>query len=206
MTADVSIAPDPRRRLLGRLMLIAVVSVFALPLVLANWIFHHPEAWTPTRFTNHGELIDPARPIEEFALVTAEGERFTLEQLHNRWTLLYVGDGVCDLYCGAALFKTRQVRLALGHDIDRVQRVYLLTDANAVHALEPVRAEHPGLKLGTGSAPALSPLLGLLGPDAEDQVYLVDPHGNVVLRYGAEASSRGMLNDLKKLLKNSRIG
>jgi cytochrome oxidase Cu insertion factor (SCO1/SenC/PrrC family) len=206
MKTEAFVAPNPKRRLLGRLTLIAVVSAFAFPLVLANWIFHHPEVWTPATFTNHGELIDPARPIEDLALVTADGARFTVEQLRNRWTLLYVGDGVCDLYCGAALFKTRQVRLALGHDIERVQRVYLLTDQSAVGALEAVRAEHPGLAFGMGGAADLSPLLGILGPDAEGHVYLVDPHGNLVLRYDTEASSRGMLNDLKRLLKNSRIG
>lgn len=199
-------APDPKKRLLGRVTLIAVVSVFALPLIFANWIFHHPEVWTPTHFTNHGELIDPPRPIESLSLTTLEGERFTLDQILHRWTLLYVGDGECDLYCAAALFKTRQVRLALGHDIDRVQRVYLLTEADAAGGLAPVRTEHPGLKVGTGGGDDLAALLNLLGADAEDHVYLVDPHGNVVLRYDTEASSRGMLNDLKKLLKNSRIG
>jgi hypothetical protein len=196
----------PRRRLIGRLTLVAVVMVFALPLLLANWVYHNPDVWTPTYFTNHGELMDPPRPIETLSLVTAEGDRLTVEHLRHRWTLMYVGDGHCDLYCQAALFKTRQARLALGNDIDRVQRLYLLTEAEAAREVLPLREEHPGLKFGTGDQSALSPLLQLLGADAEDHVYLVDPHGNVVLRYSTEATSRGMFIDMKKLLKNSRIG
>lgn len=186
--------------------LVAVVLVFAVPLLAANWVYFNPQVWTPSHFTNHGELLEPPQPIEELSLVTADGERFGLEQLLHRWTLMYVGDGECDLYCAAALFKTRQVRLALGHDIDRVQRVYLLTDRDATQQVTTLREEHPGLLVGTGDAPALSPVLELLDSRTEDYVYLVDPHGNVVLRYGTESTSRGMLRDLKKLLKNSRIG
>jgi hypothetical protein len=190
----------------GRLILVAVVFAFAFPLLLANWVYHNPGVWTPASFTNHGELFNPPRPIETLSLVSVEGERLSAENLRHRWTLMYVGDGDCDLYCAAALFKTRQVRLALGHDVDRVQRFYLLTDADAADRVIPLREEHPGLQFATGDMAAMRPVLELLGADAEDHVYLVDPHGNVVLRYGTESTSRGMFIDMKKLLKNSRIG
>jgi cytochrome oxidase Cu insertion factor (SCO1/SenC/PrrC family) len=69
-----------------------------------------------------------------------------------------------------------------------------------------MREKHPRLTFVSGDESALAPLMSLLGSDAHDHVYLLDPLGNIVLRYGPEASSKGMLKDVKKLLRNSRIG
>ena len=41
--------------------------------------------------------------------------------------MLYVGDGACDPECRKALYLTRQSRIALNKDMDRVQRVFLVT-------------------------------------------------------------------------------
>ena len=38
------------------------------------------------------------------------------------------------------------------------------------------------------------------------RIYLVDPHGNVMMRWPAQPDFRRMLNDLERLLKASQIG
>ena len=40
----------------------------------------------------------------------------------------------------------------------------------------------------------------------EQHVFMVDPIGNIILRYGPNNSPRDMLDDLKRLLKASQIG
>jgi len=195
-----------QRRLRGRLTLVVLVLVFALPLVVASWIFYNPQVWTPSHYTNHGQLIDPPRPVESLSLLDDAGQPFDENRLRQHWTLMYVGRSECDLSCEAALFKTRQLRLALGRDIDRLERLYLRTDSQDADGLSGMREKHPRLTFVGGDESALAPLMNLLGSDAHDHVYLLDPLGNIVLRYGPEASSKGMLKDVKKLLRNSRIG
>jgi hypothetical protein len=205
-TADELQAQWIRRRRRGRLTLILLILVFALPLAIATWLYHNPQVWTPTTFTNHGELMDPPRPVEPFSLVEVSGEPFGVAQLRGYWTLLHVGNATCDPTCEQALIKTRQLRLALGHDIDRVQRVYLSTEAPGRAIPGPTLDEHPRLRLVTGDRQALAPIMGLLGEDAVGDIFLLDPLGNLVLRYGPGVAATGMFRDVKRLLRNSRIG
>ncbi|AGA34657.1 cytochrome oxidase assembly protein, Sco1/SenC family [Thioalkalivibrio nitratireducens DSM 14787] len=206
-----TVADDPQsgrdlRRWRGRLALILLVLVFALPLVTASWLYHNPGVWKPTTYTNHGQLMDPPQPLAPVALVDLRGESFGTEALRGYWTLLYVGDRRCGPACDAALVNTRQLRLALGHNMDRVQRVYLSTDSRSLSQLAPLLKDHPRLQLVTGDREALAVVLERLGEGAMGQVFLLDPLGNLLLRYGPEVSGSDMLKDVRKLLRNSRIG
>jgi hypothetical protein len=205
-TTDDPQAQGARRRLRGRLTLILLVLAFALPLAVATWLYRNPQVWTPTTFTNHGALVDPPRPLEPLDLVELTGQHFGVEQLRGYWTLMHIEDSRCDSACEQALVKTRQLRLALGHDIDRVQRVYLATESPLLAPLAPVLEEHPRLRLVTGDRQALTPVMALLGEDALGTVFLLDPLGNLVLGYRPGFDARGMFKDVKRLLRNSRIG
>jgi cytochrome oxidase Cu insertion factor (SCO1/SenC/PrrC family) len=204
-------AEDPRPRDVqpkwrGRLALILLVLVFALPLAAATWLYYSPDVWKPKTFTNQGQLMDPPRRLDPVALVDLPGQPFGTEQLRRHWTLMHVGNGRCDHACEEALVDTRQLRLALGHNMDRVQRVYLSTDASTLSQLAPLLEEHPRLHLVTGEREALATVMAALGRDAQGHIYLLDPLGNLVLRYSPEVSARDMLKDVRKLLRNSRIG
>jgi hypothetical protein len=205
-TADDPQAQGTRRRLRGRLTLILLILAFALPLAVATWLYHNPEVWTPTTYTNHGALVDPPRPLEPLDLVELTGQHFGVEQLRGYWTLMHIETSRCDSACEQTLVQTRQLRLALGHDIDRVQRVYLATEPPLLTPLAPILEEHPRLRLVTGDRQGLAPVLALLGDDAVGAVFLLDPLGNLVLRYRRGFDASGMFRDVKRLLRNSRIG
>jgi hypothetical protein len=205
-TADDPQAQWAQRRLRGRLTLILLILAFALPLAVATWLYHNPQVWTPTSFTNHGGLMDPPRPLQPLDLAELTGQHFGVEQLRGLWTLMHVENAQCDPTCEQALVKTRQLRLALGHDIDRVQRVYLATEPPYLAPLAPILEEHPRLRLVTGDRDALIAVMALLGEDALGTVFLLDPLGNLVLRYRPGFEARGMFQDIRRLLRNSRIG
>ena len=76
--------------------------------------------------TNQGDLIDPAVPLPRSRCSTPRASR-SRRLLTGKWTMLYVGDGACDERCRRALYLSRQSRLALNKDMDRVQRVFLVT-------------------------------------------------------------------------------
>jgi cytochrome oxidase Cu insertion factor (SCO1/SenC/PrrC family) len=215
--------PHPAHDRRQRRTLIGLALMFFAPLGLSFYLYYGKN-WHPGGHVNAGELIAPARPLPSLALPLAgaagagAGAGETNPQfLKGKWTFLYVQHGRCDDECRRHLYDTRQVRLALDREMNRVQRVFI-GDGDCCD-LEELKAAHPDLIAIRASA-ADEPLLALLPigehPAALDQhptgavnshrVYLIDPLGNLMMFYAPEAKSKGMLDDMKRLLRLSSIG
>jgi hypothetical protein len=198
-------ARDRRQR---RLLIVLALMFFA-PLGLAFYLYYGPGTWHPGGHVNAGELIQPARPLPSVALPLWGSGTTDPNFLKHKWTFLYVLTGPCADHCRSRLYDTRQVRLALDRDMDRVQRVFIADpeccDAQFVHE------QHPDL-ITIRAGAAAAPLLALLperdgSSDAQaPRVYLIDPLGNLMMSYPADAKAKGMLEDMKRLLRLSSIG
>jgi hypothetical protein len=197
-----------------RRTLIALALLFLAPLALAFYLYYGLN-WHPGGRVNHGELIDPPRPLPALeltrvALAGGGGEAATAADfLKRKWTFLYWGAGSCAERCRTDLYNTRQVRLALHRDMDRVQRVFV-ADGDRCD-LDFLRSQHPDLitvKAGAQAAPLLALLRQADGidPATADRVYLIDPLGNLMMWYAPDARPRGMLDDIKRLLGLSHVG
>jgi hypothetical protein len=200
-----------------RRLLIVIALLFFAPLGLAFYLYYGPGTWHPGGHVNAGELIQPARPLPLVALPLWGSGTTDPNFLKHKWTFLYVLTGPCADHCRSRLYDTRQVRLALDRDMDRVQRV-LIADPECCDA-QFVREQHPDLitiRMGAADAPLLALLKGsdsaTLEPAADStgarapRVYLVDPLGNLMMSYPADAKAKGMLEDMKRLLRLSSIG
>jgi hypothetical protein len=198
-------AQDRRQRRL----LIVLALIFFAPLGLAFYLYYGPGTWHPGGHVNAGELVQPARPLPLAALPLWGSGTTDPNFLKHKWTFLYVLTGPCAEHCRSRLYDTRQVRLALDRDMDRVQRV-LIADPGCCDA-RFVREQHPDLITIRASATA-APLLALLpGQDTPSdahapRVYVIDPLGNLMMSYPADAKAKGMLEDMKRLLRLSSIG
>lgn len=181
----------------------ALGGLFLLPLLLSFWLYYGLH-WRPQGTANHGDLIVPPRPLPEITLADAGG--VTARHIFSgKWSLVYVGDGACDANCRTTLIFMRQTRLSLNNEMTRVQRVFLTTGECCDRAY--LAAEHPGLRVFDASVPAAQPLLALFDPQRRAQgLYIVDPLGNLMMRYDARQPPEGMLEDLKRLLRLSQIG
>ncbi len=184
--------PNPRR---GRLQLLALALVFFGPLTIA--IARYYGIGTPAgESVNYGALLDPP--------VSLEAKAHFDTGLRSRWTLLFKASGDCDEDCTRALIDIRQIRLATGREIDRIERALLLPEGAAI-AGDTLDA-HPGLiVLRQGAAPGEAVAEAFAAQPA-DHIYIIDPLGNLILRYPMEPERKALLGDLKKLLKLSRIG
>jgi len=179
------------RSSLARVNLIAIAAIAALPLVGSYLLYF---MWTPTAFINYGELIGPT-PLVELQAGTAP-------ELKGKWVFLMVDSGRCDDYCQRKLYAMRQVRLTQGKDMDRIERAWLLDDGRAPAA--STLQEYKGTRVLLMD-PALVAKLPAIS-SVRDHIYLVDPLGNVMMRYPRDADPNRMKKDLARLLRASRIG
>lgn len=193
-------------------MLAALAALFFLPLLASGWLYYGT-SWRPGGHINHGELIQPARPLPRIDLpqVTVGGdigqEPATPEPtlFRNNWKLVYVGDGSCDASCHATLYVMRQTRLALGTDMTRLARVFLVT-GNCC-ARDYLAREHTGITVLDAAGTAAASLLSQFpAADRAHTVFVVDPLGNLMMRYDVQRDPGGLLVDLRRLLELSQIG
>lgn len=198
---------DPAR---GRRMAWLLFGVGFGPMLIAT-LMYYSGFGIPSGRVNHGELIAPAQmQIQDSGLQLANGQplasQFGPQVKGAKWMLLVIAPD-CDSACADLLHLTRQVQIALGRDADRVHRALWQQDSK-MQAI----ADDPGLLQvalqATGKTTALP---GETGEAAgQMRLLLIDPLGNLVLRYSAsslgKAQGKGLLQDLQRLLKLSNIG
>lgn len=207
-------ARELRARNLRTLALLA--GLFFLPLLASGWLYYGT-SWRPGGHINHGELIQPPRPLPSIELprvvpggdtgaeTTRELAASVPTLFRSNWKLVYVGDGSCDASCRETLYVMRQTRLALGTDMTRLARVFLATGDCC--ARDYFTHEHAGITVLDAAGGAGAQLLSRFPEgDRAHTLFVVDPLGNLMMRYDVRRDPRGLLVDLKRLLELSQIG
>lgn len=194
----------------GRWKIFPLVALFTLPVLVAYALYFGE--WRPASTGNHGELVQPARTIADVTLQTLEGKQIHFSDLYGKWTLIAFGAAKCPKSCEKNLYDMRQVIAALGKEAGRVRSVFVLTDVQALDWLRHVVKDYPGMQVIVGPAPEVVLLARQLTlPDGSplegrNRLYLVDPLGNFMMSYTADADPAGIRKDLVRLLRVSRIG
>jgi hypothetical protein len=194
----------------SRWTLIGVAALFVGPLLLAWMLFETRDLWWSGATGNYGELVMPARPVELAGLETFAHDPVDRKLLQGRWTLVILADDPRDAACRESLYLTRQVRTALGKEQSRVQRLLVLAKWPPAAVRAELTRIDPALVVATASADSLARIREELALGADEAargfVYLVDPLGNLMMRYPEGADGKRMLKDLRRLLKVSQIG
>lgn len=178
-----------------------LLAVFIGPLLVAIVMYTMRDYLPIGKPVSRGELIHPAQPIKNIKLQLSQNEILGLSDLKGKWTYLLYSPGSCGLECEASLFKLRQTRTATGRESSRVQSAVLIQperiDANIVSRYQRVFVgELINLELEDGLNQKLE----------SGFIYLIDPNGNMMMKYDQSVTSKGMLKDIKKLLNISNIG
>ncbi|HET6264900.1 MAG TPA: hypothetical protein VFD95_08580 [Usitatibacter sp.] len=181
-----------------RAKLLLLAGLFALPIAASVLVYRFA---SPKPTANYGELLLPPATITALPFEAPGGGRFSFSELAGQWVLVVSDSGDCPAGCAAKLDTLRQVRLALGRNAPRVARVLVVDDLRPV---APAALEaHEGMRIAIAPRGAANP------PGAANDrahIYLVDPNGNVMMRWPALADRKRLLGDLQRLLKASQIG
>lgn len=176
---------------------VGLVSLFPIAAALLFYYVLPPEGRM-----NHGDLLQPA-PLPAMPLPLPGGGELRLEQLRGKWLLLQIDSGNCEARCQEKLYAMRQIRLAQGKDMVRLERLWLLSDDSL--PAPGLLAEYEGTRViraaGTGVLNAF-PAPG----DRTAHLYVVDPQGNLMMRFPERPDPTRMIKDLQRLLRPSRIG
>jgi hypothetical protein len=189
-----------------KLKLLALFAVAGAPLFLAMYMYFG-QVMMPTGTTNNGQLILP--PLNAAELVDVDESLDT----PGPWTLLTFGEGPCETTCEETLYKIQQVNVALGRDANRVRHMLVAVEQGAFDAqgmIDEAALGHayPNLQIRRAT-PAQKAVMFEAKPDvlqAPYDIYVVDPLGNLMMQYSAQQPARGLLDDMKKLLRVSKIG
>ncbi len=190
----------------GRRILLLLGLVTLLPMMTAGILYW--SGWQPHgRKLSFGELLDPVRPLPEFSLHAADGKVKSFSALRGKWLLMTLTNRPCDMGCRDTLQAMQQIRLAQGDHMRRVERV-LVADSRRRNEVTRLASEFPGMKIYTSDGAALSVLartIAAVEPDVTGHLFIVDPEGNLVLRYPSAANASGVSKDLTRLLRLSRV-
>lgn len=187
----------------GRLKMLLVLLVCAAP-VVASYLTYF--VIRPAGRSNYGTLVLPTRALpESLKLRQLDGSPVESRSLRGQWLLLTVGPAACAEDCEQRLYMQRQLREMLGRERERVDKVWLVTDDGKLPpALQQVVRARPALTALRADRNAVG---SWLAPEAgqalEDHLYLVDPMGEWMMRFPAQADPARVKRDLDRVLRAS---
>lgn len=179
----------PLKRRSGRLQLLLLLLVTVLPMVMAT-LMYQLQFWVPEGRVYHGDLIGDGRTLADIGV----------DAPVPRWQLLVSTPDACDDGCRQLIYLARQIQIGLGRDAGRAQHALASPQAQPADYDALLKREYPQLKRY-----GLDP--GRYRHERDGvHLWIVDPHGNLVLRYGPGVNGKDVLTDLRQLLKLSNIG
>ena len=184
-------------------VLYLLVAVTLAP-ILASYFAYY--LMPPTGRTNYGTLVEPQRPVPAIAAIGLDGAAFDLRTLKDKWVLGMADEAACDEHCQSKLFHMRQQRTMTGKERDGIERVWLITDRAPLSNV--LMREYEGTYFVRVDERDIRPLLAL--PDTgtanlRDHIWLIDPYGNLMLRWPRNPDPKGTKNDIARLLKASAL-
>ena len=125
-----------------------------------------------------------------------------MKDLHGKWVLVTVDSGHCDENCKEKLYFMRQVRLVQGKEKHRIERLWLINDD--VMPDPGLTKEYEGMFFVKAK---YSEILNFIETEQTQtrHIFLIDPIGNLMMRFPEKVDGTKMGHDIKRLLHVSQI-
>lgn len=188
--------PNPKS---SRRTLLILIGLTVVPAVAA-WVMYF--FFPPSDRMNYGTLVN-VRPLPDVALADVSGKPASLKSLRGKWLLISVEPPQCTGICEKNLAALNTARTLQNREQDRIVRVWLMTGEGAPG--ESAAKLTSNVRIFRVAPEAVSAVLAN-EPNPIGHSFVVDPLGNLVLRYPPQPDPKKISKDLKRLLRASNIG
>ena len=189
---SMSEAKTSSSRRKGRVQLLLILLGVIGPMILATGMYKL-QFWVPEGRSYHGELIGNGQSRADLGVQADE----------QRWQMLVTAPKDCAVDCQQLVYLARQIQIGLGRDAGRASHALAAAQPLSADYEAKLSREYPQLQRYPLNSAALSKTNG---DKTTPQLWIIDPHGNLVLRYDPSVKGKDLLNDLRHLLKLSNIG
>lgn len=182
----------------NRRKFLLLLALMCAPVVISYTLYfleYRPES------KHYGDLI-PIVKVIGAGTNQSDNTILRMKDLHGKWILVTIDSGYCDEACQEKLYFMRQVRLVQGKQKHRIERLWLIND-NAIPDAELVKQYEGTLFVNAKD----SEILGFI-ETRESQtkhIYLIDPIGNLMMRFPENVDGTKMGHDIKRLLHVSQL-
>lgn len=182
----------------NRRKFLLLLALMCAPVVISYMLYfleYRPES------KHYGDLI-PIVKVNGAGTNQSDNTILRMKDLHGKWILVTIDSGYCDEACQEKLYFMRQVRLVQGKQKHRIERLWLIND-NAIPDAELVKQYEGTLFVNAKD----SEILGFI-ETRESQtkhIYLIDPIGNLMMRFPENVDGTKMGHDIKRLLHVSQL-
>ena len=186
----------------GRLVASLIFLTPIIVLFASSAMFY--SGYSPQGTVNKGTLLDEPIELGELKLDVVSGP--LKEDFPGKWSIVQFVSGDCTEKCWETLYSSRQINIRLAKNSDRVVRYLINVGTNNLsnQSIERISEEYPLLNTGIIDSD-LVPLS--VTKKLQDSPYILfDPLGNGILIYDSTLPSGELLEDIKKVLQNSKIG
>ncbi len=183
----------------GRLVLVTIALMFFLPILLAWFLNFYSDFKRDAQGIHHGELIVPPLPLGALK-VTAIGASEVLS-LEKKWTLIFLVSNQCDLTCEDKLYQLRQIRLAVGKDRDKVERVLVVDKELDWSDYENSFQNQKVIVKGSPSYESIIKNLKSVKNFDSNAIYLMDAYGSLIMKYAYKTAPKGIIKDIERLIR-----
>ena len=180
-----------------------VVAAFVMPVAMAYAIFFFADV---TSFTNRGEIFNPVVDITSLELTDETGKIIPEKTLRYKWRFISFVGSDCDEACSKRLLDSRQVHKRFGKDSHRILRVIVHLEPASETLNNLIETEYPDVLNMNANAETVNAAFGGASKLYENEIYVMDPMGNIMMRFTQDQPIQDFQFDMKKLLKASQIG
>lgn len=184
----------------NRRKLLLLLALMCAPVIVSYALYfmeYRPES------KNYGDLIIPVVKMTGKGTNQIDNTILRMRDLHGKWVLVTIDSAErCDEACKKKLYLMRQVRLVQGKEKHRIERLWLINDDTKPS--DELLKEHEGTFFVNAKESEILDLIETKETQTK-HIYLIDPIGNLMMRFPENVDGTKMGHDLKRLLHVSQI-
>jgi len=186
----------------GKLTLIGIFLLFFIPIIASWYLVFYTDFMEDSQGIQHGKLVSPVvsiGPIKAKEISTMNDVEIT-----KKWVLVFIQNNVCGKFCNERLYQLRQIRLALGEDRDKVDRLVIINQINDLNELKDLYSGQKFIDESFKDYQFLVKKFNASNLDKTNPIFLLDPYGFLMMQYPKGTDPKGIIKDIERLIKNSK--